>query len=55
MRLSRELMYAGKAWYRKEVDYTRKLEREGYKAYDGKDKASKVWLDTLYAGRAIIS
>ena len=50
MRLSRELMYAGKAWYRREVTIPDEWKGMNVSLIMERTKAAKVWIDTSYAG-----
>jgi hypothetical protein len=50
MRLSRELMYAGKAWYRKEVYIPDDWKGMEIRLIMERTKPAKVWVDTIYAG-----
>jgi hypothetical protein len=50
MRLSRELMYAGKAWYRREVIIPEEWKGKSIRFIMERTKPSKVWIDTVYAG-----
>ncbi len=50
MRLSRELMYAGKAWYRKVVDIPGGWEGRHISLIMERTKPSAVWVDSTMAG-----
>jgi hypothetical protein len=50
MRLSRELMYDGKAWYRKDVDIPEEWKGMEIRLLIERTKPAKVWIDTSYAG-----
>jgi beta-galactosidase/beta-glucuronidase len=50
MRLSRELMYAGMAWYRKEIDIPVEWKDRHISLVMERTKPTKVWVDSLQAG-----
>jgi hypothetical protein len=50
MRLSRELMYAGKAWYKREVNIPEEWNGKTIRFIMERTKPAKVWIDTIFAG-----
>jgi hypothetical protein len=50
MRLSRELMYAGMAWYQKEVTIPENWNGQYIRLIMERTKPSTVWIDTIKAG-----
>jgi len=50
MRLSRELMYAGKAWYRREVNIPEEWKGKSIRFIMERTKPANVWIDTIFAG-----
>ena len=50
MRLSRELMYSGMAWYQKEIDIPGKWSGKNIRLIMERTKPTKVWVDSKPAG-----
>jgi hypothetical protein len=50
MRLSRELMYSGMAWYQKEVNIPINWKGRNIRLIMERSKPSQVWIDTIPAG-----
>jgi hypothetical protein len=50
MRLSRELMYAGMAWYRKEITIPENWKEHTIRLIMERTKPTHVWIDTVQAG-----
>ena len=50
MRLSRELMYSGMAWYQKEIDIPGKWSGKNIRLIMERTKPTKVWVDSIPAG-----
>lgn len=50
MRLSREMMYAGKAWYQKEIIVPDSWKGENVRLILERAKPSKIWIDDKYIG-----
>jgi hypothetical protein len=50
MRLSRELMYSGMAWYQKEIDIPEKWSGKNIRLIMERTKPTKVWVDSIPAG-----
>jgi len=51
MRLSRELMYSGLAWYQKEVNIPENWKGKNVRLIMERTKPSQVWVDTIPAGK----
>ncbi|MEI8225491.1 MAG: sugar-binding domain-containing protein [Bacteroidota bacterium] len=50
MRLSRELMYAGMAWYQKEVTIPKSWKGQIIRLMMERTKPTRIWVDTVLAG-----
>lgn len=50
MRLSREMMYAGMAWYQKEVTIPENWTGKNISYIMERTKPSRIWVDTVFAG-----
>jgi hypothetical protein len=50
MRLSREMMYAGMAWYQKEVTIAEKWNGKNIQLIMERTKPTQVWVDTIHIG-----
>ena len=50
MRLSRELMYSGMAWYQKEINIPDKWNGKNIRLIMERTKPTKVWVDSAPAG-----
>ena len=50
MRLSREFMYSGMAWYRKEINIPEKWDSKNIRLKMERTKPTKVWVDSTPAG-----
>jgi hypothetical protein len=51
MRLSRELMYAGMAWYQKEVNIPESWKGQNIRLMMERTKPTSIWVDTVLTGK----
>jgi len=52
MRLSRELMYSGMAWYQKEIHISEKWSDKNIRLIMERTKPTRVWIDSIPAGES---